>query len=104
MPQEKSPESNVMTAILTPRAGTQAEFLQLLEGLREAIGGTQGCLLCLLAQDVSGELRYVLLSAWIDAGSLQAHLRSEHFGILRGAADVLGTQTDVRVFASRGRP
>jgi quinol monooxygenase YgiN len=103
MPQEKSPESNVMTAILTPRPGTQAEFLQMLEGLREAIGGSQGCLLCLLAQDVS-ELRYVLLSAWIDAGSLQAHLQSEHFGILRGAADVLGTQTSVRVFATRGRP
>jgi quinol monooxygenase YgiN len=72
----------------------------MLDGLRQAIGAAQGCVECLVAQDVSGEPRYVLLSTWSDARSLEAHLQSENFRILRGAADVLGTQTDVRFLAS----
>jgi quinol monooxygenase YgiN len=99
MTQRRSTASKVVTAILRPRPGTQAEFLQMLEGLRQAIAATQGCIECLVAQDVSSELRYVLFSAWTDVSALEAHLESEHFGILRGAADVLGTQSDVRFFA-----
>jgi quinol monooxygenase YgiN len=98
MTKKRSPTAKVMTAILTPRPGHGAELLQMLEGLRTAIGGSKGCLECLVARDVSGQ-RYVLLSSWTDARSLDAHLQSEHFGILRGAADVLGTQTDLRFFA-----
>jgi quinol monooxygenase YgiN len=103
MTRKRSPAAKVMTAILKPRPGNQAELLQMLEGLRQAIGGSQGCVECLIAQDVSGEPRYVLLSSWTDTQSLAAHLQSEHFRILRGAADVLGTQTDVRFFAGDSR-
>jgi quinol monooxygenase YgiN len=100
MTLRRNPASKVMTAILRPRPGNQAELLQMLEGLRQAIGGSRGCVECLVAKDVSGEPRYVLLSAWADTDSLEAFLASEHIGILRGAADVLGTQTDLRFFAS----
>jgi quinol monooxygenase YgiN len=92
--------SQVITAILRPRPGKQAEFLQMLEGLRQAIRGADGCAECVVAQDVSGEHRYVLVSTWTDIRSLEAHLQSVHFGILRGAADVLGSQTELRLFAS----
>jgi quinol monooxygenase YgiN len=100
MTKNRAPASEVIMAVLRPRPGKQAEFLQMLEGLRIAIGGAEGCVECLVAQDVSGDLRYVLLSTWTDARALESHLQSEQFGILRGASDVLGTQTELRFLAS----
>ena len=79
----------VMTALLTALPEKQEEFSQVLRGLRVEIQAQPGCVDCVIGRDISGEGKYLLLSIWRDARTLDDHLASEQFRILRGAMDIL---------------
>jgi quinol monooxygenase YgiN len=93
----------IVTALLTPFPGKQAEFLQTLEGLRAEIGRSPGCLECIISQDITGQARFIVFIAWNDLESMEAHFASEHFRILRGAADILSAPSDFRVVTGDSR-
>jgi quinol monooxygenase YgiN len=86
----------VMTALLTALPEKQEEFSQVLRGLRTEIFAQAGCLDCVVGQDLDGD-KYVLLSVWRDGKSLDDHLESEQFRILRGAMNILSTPGGFRL-------
>ena len=86
-----------MTALLSALPEKQEEFSQVLRGLRIEISAQPGCLDCVVGQDISGDGKYLLLSVWRDGRSLDDHLASDQFRILRGAMDILSTRGDFQL-------
>jgi quinol monooxygenase YgiN len=87
----------VMTALLTALPEKEEEFSQVLRGLRSEISLQAGCLECVIGKDMAGENKYVLFSVWRDGKSLDEHLCSEQFRILRGAMNILSAPGDFKL-------
>jgi quinol monooxygenase YgiN len=49
-----------------------------------------------LYRDVKNENALCLLEEWATEADLDEHLRSQNFGVLRGAVKALGAQTEMR--------
>ena len=94
----------VMTALLTALPEKQEEFSQVLLGLRGQISAQAGCMDCVVGQDVGGPHRFLLFTVWRDLRSLEAHLASEQFRILRGAMNILSAPAEFRFVASEPFP
>jgi quinol monooxygenase YgiN len=94
-----NPGVKAVTALLTASPGKHAECLQTLEGLRAEIGKSPGCLECIVSQDTTGAARFIVFITWTDRKAMEAHLASEHFRILRGAADILSAPSEFRLVA-----
>jgi quinol monooxygenase YgiN len=88
--------SSLMTTLLTPSPEKQQEFLQTLRSLRGEIGRQPGCLACTVFQDDEGSGQLALITAWEDQASLLAHVGSEPFRVLVGAAQLLGASPEFR--------
>jgi len=90
----------VLSALLTTQPGKEEEFLQTLQGLREAIQQQAGCLSCTIAQDTTGGPQFLIFMVWKDLAHLEAHLDSEAFRILLGATSVLTAPSGFRFIAA----
>jgi quinol monooxygenase YgiN len=91
----------VSTTTLSVRVvGTPAsrrELLQALLGWAEAARRTPGLLQAGVAEDVETEACFELVAEWETEQALGAHLVSDTFGVLMGAAEVLGLSVRVSV-------
>ncbi len=89
-----------MTTLLVPEPDKGEELLQALRALRPEFVRQLGCMECIVARDVDVPDRFVVLTAWRDVASLRAHLSSEPFQILLGAARLLGAPAEFRTTTS----
>jgi len=96
--------SQVMTTLLTPSPDKVGELLQTLDSLRPEIAGQPGCQACIVCRDVDGGSHLVLVTAWESREALQAHLASDPYRVLMGAAQLLGSDTEFRFVPSGSIP
>lgn len=89
-----------MTTLLVPEPDKGEELLQALRALRPEFIRQLGCLECVVARDIDVPDRFVILTAWRDTSTLRAHLASEPFQILLGAARLLGAPAEFRTTMS----
>ena len=65
------------------------ELSQTIASLSGSIGMEKGCQRCDFCQSIEDGNRLFLLSEWDTQDNLMAHLKSEHFRVLRGAMKLL---------------
>jgi quinol monooxygenase YgiN len=82
-------EVKVLSAQLVAHPGKQAEFHQTLKGLRQAILLQEGCLECSIGLDGDEGTKFLVFMVWKSQAHLEAHMDSEAFRVLLGAAHVL---------------
>ncbi len=70
-------------------AEKRLELSQTIASLSRAILMEKGCQRCDFCQSIEDENRLLLLEEWDTQESLIAHLKSEHFRVLRGAMSLL---------------
>jgi len=60
-----------------------------MTSLSGSIGQEKGCRRCDFCKSIEDENRLFLLAEWDTRESLMAHLRSDHFRVIRGAMSLL---------------
>jgi quinol monooxygenase YgiN len=70
-------------------AEKRKELSQTIISLIGSMRTEKGCRRCDLCQSIEDENRLFLLEEWDTRKNLMAHLRSEHFRVLRGAMNLL---------------
>ncbi len=65
------------------------ELSQTIASLCGSIRMEKGCRRCDFCQGMENENRFFLLEEWDTQENLMAHLKSEHFRVLRGAMNLL---------------
>ena len=72
------------------------ELSQAIASLSGSIRMEKGCRRCDFCQSVEDENRLSILEEWDTRSSLTAHLKSEHFRVLRGAMNLLEEPYEMR--------
>lgn len=67
----------------------RVELSQTIASLCGSIRMEKGCRRCDFCQGLENENRFFLLEDWDTRENLMAHLRSDHFRVLRGAMNLL---------------
>ena len=65
------------------------EFSQTITSLSGSVRMEKGCSRCDFCQSSGDENQLFLLEEWDTQENLMTHLKSEHFGVLRGAMTLL---------------
>ena len=65
------------------------ELSQAISSLSGFIRIEKGCRSCEVCQSIEDDNRFFLLEEWDKEENLAAHLKSEHFRVLRGAMNLL---------------
>jgi quinol monooxygenase YgiN len=65
------------------------ELSQAIVSLLGPIRAEKGCNQCDFYQDIGDENKLCLLEQWDNRENLKSHIRSKHFGVLRGAMNLL---------------
>jgi quinol monooxygenase YgiN len=99
-PRSSSRGVKVLTALLAPLPEKREEFLQTIRLLNTEIRKEPGCLECVIGRELEEGSRFLLFMVWADQQALEAHIESEHFRILHGAASVLSSSTDFQFIAA----
>ena len=73
------------------------ELSQAIASLSSSIKTEKGCRRCDVCQSIDDENRLFLLEEWDTQENLMAHMKSEHFRVIRGAMNLL-TEPYERVF------
>jgi quinol monooxygenase YgiN len=84
------------TINLTVPPKNRKELLQTIIAILDPIRLEGGCLGCHCYVDVESENRILFKEEWQTRESLNAHLRSAHFGVLLGAMSLLAEEPDIR--------
>lgn len=95
-------EPKVISALLTPQPGKEAELAQTLDSLAREIRTQEDCLECAIGREWTEGSRFLLFMVWRDLASLEAHLASETFRILLGATSVLTSPLGFRFISAQG--
>lgn len=72
------------------------EILQTVKAILGPIRREHGCISCNCYVDVEDESVLIFQEEWKTGEDLEAHLRSDHFGILNGAMRLLRVEPDIR--------
>jgi quinol monooxygenase YgiN len=75
---------------------SRRELVLALVGWAEAVRRERGLLEANVSEDIEAEAAFELRSEWDTEEALEAHLASDVFGVLLGAAEVLGLSLRVR--------
>jgi len=67
----------------------QMELSQTIASLLSSIRAEKGCRRCDFYQSIENENQLSLLEGWDTQENLKRHLKSGHFGVLRGAMNLL---------------
>jgi quinol monooxygenase YgiN len=86
----------LVTIKIDARSSKQKELTQTVNALAERVRQEAGCVSSQLYRDVKNENELCLLEEWATEADLDEHLRSQNFGVLRGAVKALGAQTEMR--------
>jgi quinol monooxygenase YgiN len=65
------------------------ELSQTIASLSDSIRLEKGCRRCEFCQSIEDENKLFILEEWDTQENLTAHLKSEHFSVLRGAMNFL---------------
>jgi quinol monooxygenase YgiN len=84
------------TIKMTVSAEKRKEVLQTLKAILGPIRRERGCIRCNCYVDVEDEYVLFLEEEWKTKEDLEDHLRSKHFGVLRGAMSLLRVEPDIR--------
>ena len=87
----------ILSARVVGTPASRRELLQTLVGWAEAARRAPGLLRAGVAEDVETEACFELVAEWETEQALGAHLLSDTFGVLVGAAEVLGLSVRVSV-------
>ena len=86
-----------LSARVVATPASRRELMQALVGWAEAARRAPGLLRAGVAEDVEVEACFELVAEWENEKELEAHLLSDTFGVLMGAAEVLGLSVRVSV-------
>jgi quinol monooxygenase YgiN len=86
-----------LSARLVGTPGSRRELMQALTGWAEAARRAPGSVRAGVAEDVEVEAAFELVAEWETEKDLEAHLLSDTFGVLMGAAEVLAISMHVSV-------
>jgi quinol monooxygenase YgiN len=78
-------------------AEKRKELSQTIVALIASLRAEKGCLRCDLCQGLEDENEPRILEEWDTRKNFNSHLKSERFGILRGAMNLLHEPYDMRV-------
>jgi quinol monooxygenase YgiN len=67
----------------------RVEMSQAITSLSGSIRTEKGCRRCDFCQSIEDKNRLFLLEEWDTEENLMTHLKSDHFGVLRGAMNLL---------------
>lgn len=84
------------TIKLTVPPEKRKEILQTISAILGPIRREGGCLGCNCYVDIESENRILFREEWQTRESLNAHLRSVHFGVLLGAMSLLAQAPEIR--------
>jgi quinol monooxygenase YgiN len=76
---------------------SRRELVQALVGWAEAVRHAPGVVQASVSEDVEAEAAFDLRAEWDTEAALEAHLGSDVFGVLVGAAEVLSLSVRVSV-------
>jgi quinol monooxygenase YgiN len=72
------------------------ELFQTIQALVDSIRVEEGCLSCHLYQDTGNKNIFSMIEEWENKEDLDKHLRSECFGVLLGAMNLLSKQPEIK--------
>jgi quinol monooxygenase YgiN len=75
----------------------QREFMQTAELVMKKTRKEKGCLSCRLVKDTEDEQIFLLMAEWKTKEDLLRHIRSNSFGALSGALDLLSNRTETKI-------
>jgi quinol monooxygenase YgiN len=78
------------------------ELMQTLEAIREKIAIMKDCVSCALQQDPGNLNVITLLTEWGSQEAFQNYQKSEHFGVLQGAFNLLCASKEMQYDTGRG--
>ena len=87
----------ILRAILSPLPEKQKEVLQTLLSIIEPPAHCNGLLVDDIYHDIENITVFKLISEWENRRHLNAHLRSDRFGVLLGTKSLLCKPIDVQI-------
>lgn len=84
------------TIKITVQSEKRKELLQTFKALLDPIRHEQGCISCNCYEDVEAENIIFFREEWKNGEDLDAHLKSDHFGVLIGAMKLLNKEPDIQ--------
>jgi quinol monooxygenase YgiN len=90
----------VISARAVPRPRDRRELRQALHDWAATVRQATGALAANLYEDVEDPPAFLVEAAWKDAAALEGHLRSDAFGVLLGALELLAEPARVTVLAT----
>ena len=86
----------VSTTKISVKPENRKEFLQTLNSLIGGIRHGKGCVSYNLYQGVENDNAFMLIEEWETQADLDNHLRSDRFGVLLGALNLLSDTPEFR--------
>ena len=84
------------------RVAKRWEFLQTAQSMLTKIKETEGCMSCNFYQDYEDEHIFCFVQEWKSRRLVEEYLRSNDFGVLRGAAEVLSEPVEIKLDITKG--
>ncbi len=92
----------LLTMRIHIRAAKRWEFLQTAESMLTKLKQTDGCMSCNFYQDYEDEHIFCFVQEWKSRRLVEEYLRSNDFGVLRGAAEVLSEPVEIKLDITQG--
>jgi len=92
----------LLTMRIHIRAAKRWEFLQTAESVLTKLKETDGCVSCNFYQDYEDEHIFCFVQEWKSRRLVEEYLRSNDFGVLRGAAEVLSEPVELKLDITQG--
>ena len=92
----------LLTMRIHIRAAKRWEFLQTAESVLTKLKETDGCMSCNFYQDYEDEHIFCFVQEWKSRRLLDEYLRSNDFGVLHGAAEVLSEPVEIKLDITQG--
>ena len=92
----------LLTMRIHIRAAKRWEFLQTAESVLTKLKETDGCVSCNFYQDYEDEHIFCFVQEWKSRRLVEEYLRSNDFGVLRGAAEVLSKPVEIKLDITKG--
>ena len=92
----------LLTMRIHIRAAKRWEFLQTAESMLTKLKETDGCMSCNFYQDYEDEHIFCFVQEWKSRRLVEEYLRSNDFGVLRGAAEVLSEPVEIKLDITKG--
>lgn len=86
----------VVTIRIIVHPDNRKEFLQTAKSLFDRIRNEKGCLSYRFYQDIENENAFIFVAEWETQADLDNHIRSDSFGVLLGAMNLLSEAPEIK--------